>query len=85
MEAFEVLFCAMHGADIDRAPRVIGRLQGYLESKYTNLDVRVVLKYAVSRTHLRLRDLQRRLVESRGDAQSVRNPKRMRMLARSGK
>ena len=53
VEAFDVVFCAMHGSDIDRGPGVIRRLREDLERKYPRIDPRVVRKYAVTRTHLR--------------------------------
>ena len=81
VQDFDVVFCAMHGADIDRRPGVIKRLREDLEVKYPRIDPRVVRKYAVTRTHLRLRLLQRKLTEQRKETE--RNAKRRCMYARS--
>ncbi|KAF0297726.1 hypothetical protein FJT64_004843 [Amphibalanus amphitrite] len=60
VEQFEVLFSLMHGdLDIDREPGVVRRLWEMLQDKYPHLDKRVLKKYAVTRTHMRIRDLER--------------------------
>ena len=78
--AFDVVFCTMHHPDIDREPGVIRRLQESLEAKFPRVDQRVVRKYAVTRSHLRMRHLQRELKERRDapadpEAKGKRGPK----------
>ena len=82
VEAFDVVFCAMHGNNIDRGPGVIRRIREDLDHKFPRIDSWVVRKYAVTRTHHRPRHLQHRLSEARRDE---RNAKRMRMYARAAR
>ena len=81
VQAFDVVFCVMHAGDIDRGPGVIRRLRESLEMKYPHVDPRVVKKFAVTRTHLRLKHIQRKLAASHKED---RNAKRMRMYRRAG-
>ena len=60
VEQFELQFCLMHGAsDIDRQPGVIRRLVEALRDKHPRVDQRIIKKYAVTRTHMRIREIER--------------------------
>ncbi|KAF0305880.1 Transposable element P transposase [Amphibalanus amphitrite] len=87
VKAFDVVFCAMHAKNIDRAPGVIRRLRAALELKYPNVDARVVKKYAVTRTHLRVKLIQRsnEAKKKAKQPQAQRNAKRMRLYHQAGR
>lgn len=63
---YETVFADMHGEnDMDRQPGVVRRLVARLQAQWPSVDGRIVKKYAVTRTHLRLRWLQRVAAEER--------------------
>lgn len=78
---FETEFCVMHGVnDVDRKPGVVQRLFSLLRHKHPHVDPRVLRKYAVTRSHMRIKWIQRRHAESQRDKRSA---KRMARYARS--
>lgn len=79
----EVLVCDMHGpSDIDRKPGFIRRLTSDVLVKFPDLHEKVARKYAVTRTHMRVKWLQRLYAEgkrkARAEQKSRREMKRMR-------
>ena len=82
VEQLEVTFAAMHGRDIDRGPGIVQRLADAAALKFPQLHPRVLRKYAMTRTQLRVRELQRLFVNQerlrRGERSSSRNAKRAR-------
>ena len=52
-------FVAIHRGGIDRGPGVVRRLAADAALKFPELDSRVLKKYAMTRTQLRAREVQR--------------------------
>lgn len=81
VEQFELQFCLMHGvSNIDRQPGVIRRLVETLRDKHPRVDQRIIKKYAVTRTHMRIREIER---HRKGLKESARSKKRASYYARS--
>ena len=59
VEELEVTFVAIHRGGIDRGPGVVRRLAADAALKFPELDSRVLKKYAMTRTQLRAREVQR--------------------------
>ena len=83
VEQFEVQFCLMHGeSGIDHEPGVVRRLLESLRIKYPRLDQRILKKYAVTRTHMRIREIER---HRKGLKEPTRNTVRAGYYVKSAK
>ena len=86
VEQFEVLFSLMHGdEDMDREPGVVRRLLEHLQEKCPELDKRILKKYAVTRTHMRIRDLERERKAALAEKQCERSVAQLRYHRQSQK
>ena len=81
VEELEVVFFAMHDRDIVRGPGVVRRLANDAVEKFPDRDPRVLKKYAMTRTQLRISEPQRAFAEklaSRAAEKNHRTTKRAR-------
>ena len=77
VEELEVLFVAMHGkTGIDRGLGVVRRLAEAAALKFPNVHPRVLRKYAMTRTQLRVRELQRRRPTSSSTKRPPQEPEK---------